>query len=76
MNNLRQLREAAGLTQFELAVKSGVTPATIGHIETGHVASPRHDTAARIATALGVRPEEIWPPEPTTQDESPQAQVR
>jgi transcriptional regulator with XRE-family HTH domain len=34
--NLKTLREKAGLTQFELAVRSGVSVSTIANLETGH----------------------------------------
>lgn len=35
MNKLRDIREALGLTQSELAQLAGCTPGTISHYETG-----------------------------------------
>jgi transcriptional regulator with XRE-family HTH domain len=52
---MREAREAAGLTQPELAARAGVTPGTIGNIEAGTRRQPRQLLA--IADALGVRPE-------------------
>ena len=43
----------AGMTQRALAGASGVAPATIRRIAAG-THSPRLDTAARLAAALGV----------------------
>lgn len=41
---LRELREAANLTQNQLAVKSGVKQSVISDIENGKVLNPRMDT--------------------------------
>ncbi len=73
MNHLKQLREAAGLTQFELAVKAGLNLSAITQIESGRRRSPRIDTCRAIAVALGVTVDDIWP---TTPDESGAAEVR
>jgi len=51
---LKHAREAAGLTQPELAAKIGVSQGTIGNIETGLRKRPRDLLA--IATTLGVDP--------------------
>ncbi len=45
-------REEAGLTQTELAHRLGVSPGVISRLESGQV-SPRIDTLAKAATALG-----------------------
>jgi transcriptional regulator with XRE-family HTH domain len=50
---LRALREAAELTQFELAFLAGTTPATISRLENGHRA-PNLATVFRLSSALGV----------------------
>lgn len=39
---LKQRRKSAGLTQFELAVASGVSPATIHRIEAGRTTPTDH----------------------------------
>lgn len=52
---LKEAREAAGMTQPELAKKAGVSPGTIGNIEAGTRKNPRELLA--IARAAGVRAE-------------------
>jgi excisionase family DNA binding protein len=53
---LRALREAAGLTQLQLAAASGLTHEAISRLERGQrAASP--ETVRRLAQALGVAPE-------------------
>lgn len=51
---LRRLRQNAGMSQFQLAARSGVTERTIRLIETGRTRSVRPDTAAALAKALKV----------------------
>ena len=51
---MKQAREAAGLTQPQLAKKAGVSPGTIGNIESGTRKQPRELLA--IAAALRVTP--------------------
>lgn len=52
---LVRARHAAGLTQTELARRSGTAQAVISRIECGTV-SPSLDTLTRIAKGLGMRP--------------------
>ncbi len=49
--SIRDARHAAGLTQMELAKKSGVSQGKISEYETGN-SLPRIDTAKRIAKVL------------------------
>ena len=54
---LRELREAAGLTQMELAEKvkaAGVSYGAVRDIEQGKSKSPTWDTVLALAAALGV----------------------
>ena len=51
--NLKKAREAAGLTQEELAEKSGVKRGTISNIETGKQTDMMVGNLKRIAEALG-----------------------
>jgi len=51
---LRQLRAGAGLTQQELAKAAGVSPRAVSDLERGIHRTARHDTAVRLAGALGL----------------------
>ncbi len=51
---LRQLREAAGLTQEELAERAGLTPKGIGALERGDRKRPYPNTVRALADALGL----------------------
>jgi transcriptional regulator with XRE-family HTH domain len=67
---LRSLREAAGLTQLDLAANSGVTHETISRLELAR-RGPRAETVRRLAAALDVAPADLTAtiapaePEPT-----------
>lgn len=52
---LFRARQEAGLSQTELAAKSGTAQAVISRIERGAV-SPSLDTLSKIAKGLGMRP--------------------
>jgi DNA-binding XRE family transcriptional regulator/molybdate-binding protein len=59
MNSLRARREAAGLTQEQLAARAGVSRQLVGAAEAGrHV--PRVDAALALAAALGAGVEELF----------------
>lgn len=60
MENLKRIRENAGLTQEDLARKAGLTLSGLRQVETGR-REPRLATAQAIASALGVPIEQIWP---------------
>src|SRR5215472_15731553 len=51
---LRQLRAEAELTQQELARAAGMSPRTVSDLERGINRTARHDTAVRLADALGL----------------------
>jgi transcriptional regulator with XRE-family HTH domain len=53
---LKQLREAHGLTQAELAERANVARATINRIETGRQRRVDLDVLEKVAAALGVSP--------------------
>jgi transcriptional regulator with XRE-family HTH domain len=55
---LRCAREAAGLTQEELAERAALTPNTIGALERGEHRHPYPATVRALATALGLSPQE------------------
>jgi transcriptional regulator with XRE-family HTH domain len=56
--NIRQLREARGLTQDQMAKLSGIPRATWGHLESGG-GNPTLAVLDRVATALQVPLEEL-----------------
>jgi DNA-binding XRE family transcriptional regulator len=53
--DLVALREERGLTQVQLAERSGLAQSTISKIEKGRVRNLELKTIVRIATALGAR---------------------
>lgn len=57
---VRRARKAKGLTQVDLAVKAGVTPATVHRIEAGRH-QPHKQTALAIAAALEARAIDLFP---------------
>jgi len=61
MISIRELRLNKGMTQDELADVTGIKQATISDIERGKIKNPSVDTAIRLAKALTVSIEEIFP---------------
>jgi transcriptional regulator with XRE-family HTH domain len=68
---LKQLREAKGLTQVELAIKAGLSPSNVAQIEQGQRPDPRVSTVAALAQALGVDIGDLFPPELPAEAEEP-----
>src|SRR5215203_5807413 len=60
MEELRRLREARGLSQRQLAERSGVGRVTIIHVESGQT-SPNVETLSRLAAGLGVDVADFFP---------------
>ena len=58
-NNLKQLREAAGLTMQQLGNKSGVSPSQICELEKA-TGNPTLKTSCSIAHALDTKVWCIW----------------
>jgi transcriptional regulator with XRE-family HTH domain len=58
---LKRERRGAGLTQAELATRSGVAQSTIAQIETGHRKDPHPGTLKKLAGALGVETRDLLP---------------
>jgi transcriptional regulator with XRE-family HTH domain len=50
---VRQIRDALGMSQWDLAVKANIPQSTIHKIEVGKTTAPRVDTLEAIAEALG-----------------------
>jgi lambda repressor-like predicted transcriptional regulator len=59
-NRQREIRRERGLALRGLTASSGVSTATLSAVEKWGY-HPTEPTKARIAAALGVRSEEIWP---------------
>ena len=53
---LKAAREAAGLSQTELAERSGVGQPVISRIESGERVNPSITTVRRLEAALGLKP--------------------
>lgn len=59
MNPLRKARVLRELTQFELARRSGISPALISLIENDYV-RPSPEQKSKLASALGLEVNAIW----------------
>ena len=58
MKTIRELREEQGWSQFDLAVKTGVTPGTVGNWERGQN-EPKVTQLRRLARVFGVSMDDI-----------------
>lgn len=63
---LKKYRRIAGLTQEELARKSGVDVTLISRFERGNRRRLSYDNIVRLARALNLEPEELVPVAPKT----------
>lgn len=61
-NNLSEVRKDKGLTQEELAEKSGISRVTIANIERGAVTNLKISTMLSLSNALDSTVEEIFLP--------------
>lgn len=61
-NNLSEVRKDKGLTQEELAKKSGISRVTIANIERGAVTNLKISTMLSLANTLDSTVEEIFLP--------------
>lgn len=59
-NDLKKFRQAARLSQSQLAFKCGTTQVTISAIENGEYKSPSLLLAFKISQVLGYRIEDIF----------------
>jgi transcriptional regulator with XRE-family HTH domain len=55
---LRELRQAAGLSQNELGRRAGINPGTINHFETGEREPTGRGQVLALADGLGIAPDE------------------
>jgi transcriptional regulator with XRE-family HTH domain len=61
---LRELRQAAGLTQMELAAAAGLTLSGVTQIEAGKIKNPRLDTLQALAKVLGCTLDDLGQADP------------
>jgi transcriptional regulator with XRE-family HTH domain len=62
---LKKYRRIAGLTQDQLAKKSGVDKSLISRLERGRRQTASYESIVRLARALHLEPEELVPVTPT-----------
>lgn len=58
--SIEEARKNKGLTQNELAVRSGVSRTIISGLESGRIQNTTAGTLLKIASALGVNVEDIF----------------
>jgi transcriptional regulator with XRE-family HTH domain len=51
---LKQARQAAGLSLADVAERTGLRPETLSRLETGRLVNPTYQTLAKYAVALGL----------------------
>lgn len=59
-NRLKELREISGMSQEELAKKSGISRATLSKIENNEEVNVNTRTIAKLADVFNVKPSEIF----------------
>lgn len=59
-NRLKELRESSGMSQEELAKKSGISRATLSKIENNEEVNVNTRTIAKLADVFNVKPSEIF----------------
>lgn len=55
LDELKEAREASGLTLADVSARCGMDPSAISRLENGHVANPTIGTIQRYASAIGKR---------------------
>ncbi|NPV72890.1 MAG: helix-turn-helix transcriptional regulator [Pelotomaculum sp.] len=56
---LKEIREAKGLTQIELARRANLTQPFISELENGVKSNPSYQALQKLATALGISVSEL-----------------
>lgn len=59
-NRLKELRENSGMSQEELAKKSGISRTTLSKIENNEEVNVNTRTIAKLADVFNVKPSEIF----------------
>jgi len=68
-NRLKDLMAARDLTQEQLAAMAGLQQSHVSKLVNGK-GSPSLNTAAKVASALGVTVEDVWPKEAESKREA------
>ena len=61
LNNMKHIREAAAMSQSQLADLSGVPQSTIARLEKDPESDPKVSHCHALASALGVTVDELFP---------------
>lgn len=69
MNQIREARRRAGLSQTELAERAGISQQAVAGWETG-ATDPRWELAPRLATILSCTIDELYGRQPPEQDDA------
>ena len=72
VSRVGELREKVGLTQFQLAVKIGVTESTVANWEKGRSALKWFERVAKLCRELNCSPDDLVGYVSTTENESPE----
>jgi len=59
--DLKVARQIAGFSQEELAKRAGVSPTMISRLEGGSRRRPSYEAIVRIARALNLAPDQLFP---------------
>ncbi len=59
-DRIRELREQAGLTQWQIAERTGVSNTYISALESGRKPAPPHAIVTALATCLETSEDELW----------------
>ena len=60
MSKMKELRFFKGLSQWQIRMVTGISQAKLSLIERGYIV-PQEEEKKKIAAALNVRPEEVFP---------------
>lgn len=57
---LKELREAAGISLWQLHQQTGIARSHLYRLESGEITEPQPEMLNQLATAFGVEPEELY----------------
>ena len=59
MSKMKDKMKERGMTLIQIRAATGINIATLSRVSQDN-ANPKYSDAVKIATALGVKPEELW----------------